>query len=373
MSGTGSVGSARREGALHSRRRGGFSLVELLTVIFIIALLIGILIPSLNAARNAAKKTTSKSIVGSIGVGLEMFKTDNGSDFPQSNGYPPSFAHPPLTAFNHAFDATRGEFPFLDGNPVVYGAQWLPAMLMGLDSQGFIKKSAVPKLATPVEPPKWYTPDAIPGKTIDRANLYVSPENAPTRKTINLPGRKPESGELFPNWDQMNPLVVFTDAWDQAFLYYAANTTGKATNMVEKIRSEENAYSTGDQGKGPPFYFHQDNEGFTGKSDSSDPDSGTPGWDFSNTGGKHAIAFSGSELTADQITKPENKESFAHYIVDRKIYANLESLEEQKKTIDPKTPLRPVNAESYLLISPGVDGKYGTRDDVSNIPEFESD
>jgi prepilin-type N-terminal cleavage/methylation domain-containing protein len=87
--------SARRP-----RRRSGFSLVELLTVIFIIALLIGILIPSLNAARNAAKKTSSKSMHTSLGVGLEMFKNDNGADFPQSNGYPPSFSHPPLSAFN---------------------------------------------------------------------------------------------------------------------------------------------------------------------------------------------------------------------------------------------------------------------------------
>jgi prepilin-type N-terminal cleavage/methylation domain-containing protein len=354
--------------AVRSQARGGFSLVELLTVIFIIALLIGILIPSLNAARNAAKKTSSKSMLNSVGVGLEMFKNDNGPDFPQTNGYPPSFSHPPLSAFNYGFDANLGEFPFIDGNPVVYGAQWLPAMLMGVDNQGFIKKSAVPRLATPLEVWKWYTPEAM---ITERAPLYVSPENAPIRKTEQLPGRKPESSEFFPNWDQMKLLPFFVDAWDQAILYSASNTAGKATNMVENSHNPENSYDTGEQGKGPPFYFHKDNEGFTGRSDTNDPDAAIAGWDFANSGGKHAISFSGADLTADLIIKLENKNSFAHYTVDRKIYSNLLTLDEQRKPIDPKTPLRPVNAQSFLLVSPGVDGKYGTNDDVSNIPGFE--
>ena len=365
---------------LQSRRWPGrhhraFSLVELLTVIFIIALLIGILIPSLNAARNAAKKTSTKSMLNSLGVGLEMFKNENGSEFPQTNGYPPSFSHPPLTAFNYPFDPNLGEFPFIQNNPVVYGAHWLPAMLMGVDNQGFIKKSAVPRQATPLEPFKWYTPEAIPGKIIDRSPLYVTPENAPIRKTSQLPGRMPEDDTLFPDRGDgkgtMSHLPVFVDAWEQPFLYYAANTAGKATNMVETERKVDNNYDTGDQGKGPPFYFHKDNVGFTGDK-LTDPDQRTTnGWDF-GSGAKHRIALSGAELTANQLIEdePDHKETFARYIVDRKIYSNLLTLK-GAGTVDPKTPLRPVNAASFLLISPGVDGQYGTQDDVSNIPQFD--
>jgi|CXWL01.1.fsa_nt_gi prepilin-type N-terminal cleavage/methylation domain-containing protein len=354
-------------------RRGGFSLVELLTVIFIISLLIAILIPSLNAARNAAKKSATTSVLKSLGVGLEMFKNDNGPDFPQTNGYPPSFVHPPLTSFTDRFgaaEANEGRFPFYDEYPVVYGAHWLPAMLMGADSQGFIKRSAVPRQTPPLLPEKWYTPEAIIGKVIDRTPLYVSPENATTRKTSALPGRMPVNPDLFKNREDMSHLPVFTDAWDQAILYYAANSAGKASNMVETVHKVDNIYDKEEQGKGPPYYFHKDNEGFTGKSDSADPVSGIPGWDFSNSGGNHAIKFAGPELLAEDVIKPEFKESFAHYIVDRKIYSNLLTVKAQGKPIDPKTPLRPVNAESYLLISPGTDGKYGTNDDVSNIPPF---
>ncbi len=33
-----------------------------------------------------------------------------------------------------------------------------------------------------------------------------------------------------------------------------------------------------------------------------------------------------------------------------------------------KAQLRPVNADSFLLISAGVDGRYGTNDDITNFP-----
>ena len=137
------VGGAPR----HRRCALAFSLVELLTVIFIISLLIGILIPSLGAARNAAKKSKTNSDIRAIGTAIELFKNDNEREFPHTNGYPPSFAHPPIKGYS--FDAHLGQFPFLedvsDSNPpVVYGAHWLPAMLMGVDNLGYVKRSSVP-------------------------------------------------------------------------------------------------------------------------------------------------------------------------------------------------------------------------------------
>lgn len=355
---------------LRPATRPGFSLVELLTVIFIIALLIAILVPSLGKARDQAKKVSTSKGLDSIKVGMEMFKNDQGSDFPQTNGFPPSFSHPPLSSFNnYSFEPHRGQFPFLeDKKPVVYGAHWLPAMLMGVDSQGYIKRSAAPKT---LSPDKWYKADAVPNKPIDRAPLYVTTENAPTKKTSELAGRQPEDMSLFPDWNDMSHLPVFVDLWDQPILYYAANTAGRATNMVEQEHNQDNNYTGGEQRTGPPFYFHDDNKGFTGTSDSADPDSGTPGWQLANSGGKHAIKFHGAGLTAADIIKDENKESFARYIVDRKVYSNLLSVAEQSGSIPANTPLRPVNATSYLLISAGVDGRFGTSDDVSNLPPFD--
>ena len=82
-----------RSGCPKCCRSDAFTLIELLTVIFIISLLIGVLLPSIGAARNAAKKATTAKTIQAIGVGLEMFKNDNEKDFRLTNGYPPSFAH----------------------------------------------------------------------------------------------------------------------------------------------------------------------------------------------------------------------------------------------------------------------------------------
>jgi prepilin-type N-terminal cleavage/methylation domain-containing protein len=60
----------------------GFTLVELLVVIGIIALLISILLPSLNRARDSATSLKNLSNLRQLGVGLEFYKNDNRGWFP---------------------------------------------------------------------------------------------------------------------------------------------------------------------------------------------------------------------------------------------------------------------------------------------------
>jgi prepilin-type N-terminal cleavage/methylation domain-containing protein/prepilin-type processing-associated H-X9-DG protein len=68
-------------------RRGGFTLVELLVVIGIIALLIGILLPALGKAREASKAVKCGSNMHQIGIAMAIYLADNKSIFPASYIY----------------------------------------------------------------------------------------------------------------------------------------------------------------------------------------------------------------------------------------------------------------------------------------------
>ncbi|HEV7297902.1 MAG TPA: prepilin-type N-terminal cleavage/methylation domain-containing protein [Tepidisphaeraceae bacterium] len=63
----------------------GFTLVELLVVIGIIALLIGILMPSLSRARDSATSLKNLSNLRQLGVGLEFYKNENKGWYPPAS------------------------------------------------------------------------------------------------------------------------------------------------------------------------------------------------------------------------------------------------------------------------------------------------
>jgi prepilin-type N-terminal cleavage/methylation domain-containing protein/prepilin-type processing-associated H-X9-DG protein len=64
-------------------RKNGFTLVELLVVIGIIALLISILLPALHKAREAALELTCESNLRQIGMGIQTYADQNRGELPQ--------------------------------------------------------------------------------------------------------------------------------------------------------------------------------------------------------------------------------------------------------------------------------------------------
>ena len=101
------------------RHRDGFTLVELLVVIGIIALLIAILLPALNRAREAANTLKCAANLRSIGQGFARYVAENRQTFPSCVDY--NGAHKPLNVsrgYVHWSAFIHGDTPDTAGDAI---------------------------------------------------------------------------------------------------------------------------------------------------------------------------------------------------------------------------------------------------------------
>jgi hypothetical protein len=216
-----------------------------------------------------------------------------------------------LELFNTAFEG-HPPSDALDGMGAAYcGAMKLCEALMGRDLLGFHSESIFRADGKDAEGRDLYDPCDLSA----RKGPYLPPESAEAVKLVEVYGK----GNAGPFSEAA--LVLCDEFWrtrdagrntGMPILYYRADTS-KTGHDVENPDNPENIYN------------YEDNHALLGL--------GVPG----QAGKKHPL------------------------FVDPKI------LYEMTRDTKVKTKAAPCNADSFILISAGLDGLYGTKDDVVNF------
>ncbi len=290
----------------------GFTIIELLTVMSIIIILIAMLVPSLNAIRRYAKVVTQKGQFHNISKGLELFSID----------------------FDGYLDSSAGDF---DSPANHYcGAMKLCEAMVGQDGLGFHPDSVFDDEGKAIDgTTELYfnrtTPPSTPPTAAEEANLR-------TRKVKYMEGKDVQIASIetvflgdVGVFDVNCPILcdVFkrtdlragTEKLGMPVLYYKADTS-KLTHDANEIGTWASS--------GTNIYNYWDNHELVKIPPPWAPSTNHPMYD--STGKSQPFYSNTKDNSVTIMDKPHNPGSF-------------------------------------ILISAGWDGLYGTRDDVYNFEE----
>jgi len=259
------------------RKKTGFTLVELLTVLAIITMLVGLLVPSMATVRRLAKETKQRAQLNSIGLAITAFRNEHGD-------YPPS----------------RG-----DTGPRYCGAQMLAEALLGRDLMGFHPDS------------QWRLDDGVyddktPVGLQRRRGRYLELGTANAFRASDLFTVIGGLADMFMICDAFGVREVTLPNRERVragtpILYYAANTASRQMSS-DPAEFENNIYNPGDN---------------------------------------HALL---AQKMGEYGVQDPLGNNFYQYISDPRVGIDW--------------PYRP---DSYILISAGADGLYGTPDNITNF------
>ena len=337
-------------------RRAGFSLVELMVVVAIIALLVGILLPSFSSVTTQAKVTKTAALFQALTAANESFRGDQqigGSYVPSqtdSEGDTGTFSQMANPLSDPPGNTTFA--PVSGASLLVYGLAGADALgtpgFRDLGTNGFWwddqHNTQTTDGPTTINGSYYLDPakNMEPGQP--RYGPYVGEKALGSISTFDdLRTSGVIVADSFTGSGTPNPCrqqKVFVDAWDQPILYYRARSA--ASFMVTVLSGH---------GGSPRFvgvYDQRDNQYLTGFDVpivGIDMGAGTDHMIRSSTSAPPDPNGAGGDLSATMYN-----DTFAQFIWDRDV---------TQRNV-------PVNRETFLLISAGPDALYGTADDVVN-------
>ena len=303
-------------------KRSGLTVVEMLVVVGIIAILVGLLLPAANKVRSMARETKQRVQFTAIDLGLATFKNDFG-------------AYPPSDQYSYLGDS--------DDNRVqnTSGAQKLAEALLGWDLLGFHSDSGwradgmnrwdYSVDTTTYDPGEYFLYDRTITREMDkRKDRYIDIDTANVAQLGNTADR-----------DGLFDLSGYGDyaAVAGTFVLCDVFNKGKVITLDGKPRKSGN----------PILYYRAD---ASGKEDT----------DVYHARDNDMLLYIKEQMDRARTgTAPSGWWNPLASSTDE-FYAMIRDPRASTSTFD--VPQKP---DSYVLISAGADGWYGTADDICNF------